>query len=135
PRPPAVKAAGTDCALGKVADGSSAARCHDVRGAAGNDPGSEPRRTAMGAVEGCLRIRGLKATKPDLGLQKAGEFLLEARHSAAAIEQVLLAAGPCRMRFWVDIEMQRVARLAPGRAGAEFGAVGHDDLHGVIVGM
>ena len=104
--------------------------------------GGQPGRASMGAFEGGLRIRSLseRGAKPGkaacrLFLQKAGKLFLEARHTAAAVEQVLLAAGPGRMRFRVDIEMQRIAGLAPGGARGEFGAVGHDDLDGVIVGM
>jgi hypothetical protein len=58
-----------------------------------------------------------------LFLEEARIFLLETRQPAAAINQVLLAAGPRRMRLRVDVEMQRIAGLAPGRAGGEFGAV------------
>src|SRR5580658_7897559 len=71
----------------------------------------------------------------DLTLEEARELLVEARQAAAAVEQVLLAAGPGRVRFRVDIEMQRIARLAPGGPGGEFGAVGHDHFDGVVVGM
>src|ERR1700741_3775904 len=39
------------------------------------------------------------------------------------------------MRLRVDVEVQRVAFLAPGAAGGEFGAVGHQDLDGVVVRM
>src|SRR5437763_12634434 len=63
------------------------------------------------------------------------EPLLEARHSAAAVDQLLGAAGPGRMRLGVDVEVQRVAVLAPGGAGGELGAVGHDDLDGMIIGV
>src|SRR5674476_1567369 len=52
-----------------------------------------------------------------VGLQEARELLLEARQPAAAIEQMLLAAGPGRVRFRVDVEMHDIALLAPGRAG------------------
>src|SRR5689334_13806398 len=65
----------------------------------------------------------------------AGELLLEPRHAAAAVEQVLLAAGPGRVRLRVDVEVQRVASLAPGGAGGEFAAVGHLHRDGVVVGM
>src|SRR5580692_1705101 len=71
----------------------------------------------------------------NLTLEEAREFLVETRQAAAAVEQVLLAAGPGRVRFRVDIEMQRIARLAPGGPGGEFGAVGHDHFDGVVVGM
>jgi hypothetical protein len=46
-------------------------------------------------------------------------FLIEPADAAAAVEDVLAAAGPGRMRIDVDLEMQIVARLAPGRAGLE----------------
>ena len=74
-------------------------------------------------------------TAARLFLQKARELFLEARQSAAAVDQVLLAAGPGRMRLRIDIEMQRIAGLAPGRAGGEFGAVGHDHLDQVVIGV
>ena len=46
-----------------------------------------------------------------VGLQEAREFLLEARQAAAAIDQMLLAAGPGRVRLRVDVQTQGVARL------------------------
>jgi len=70
----------------------------------------------------------------DLG-QEAGEFLLEAGHAAAAIEDLLLASGPGRMRFGVDVEVQDVTFLAPCGARGELAAVRHHDLNGVIAGM
>src|SRR6266446_10366017 len=63
------------------------------------------------------------------------KLLLEPRQPPAAVEKLLLAAGPGRVRLGIDIEAQRVAFLAPGGAGGEFGAVGHHHLDGVIVGM
>jgi hypothetical protein len=51
------------------------------------------------------------------------------------IEELLLAAGPGRVRLGIDIEAQRVAFLAPGGAGGEFSTVGHHHLDGVIVRM
>ena len=64
---------------------------------------------------------------------EACELLLEARQPAAAVEQLLLAAGPGRVRLRVDVQVHGVAFLAPGAAGGEFGAVGHDDLDGMVV--
>src|SRR5277367_1890759 len=56
-----------------------------------------------------------------MGLLKAAfEFLLESRQTAAAVHQMLLAAGPGWVRLRIDVEMQRIARLTPGRAGGEF---------------
>src|SRR5882724_2413797 len=68
-------------------------------------------------------------------LADAGELLLEARDAAAAVEQALLAAGPGRVRLRVDVEVERIARLAPGGAGGELGPVGHDDLDGMVIGV
>src|SRR5258708_5341541 len=65
-----------------------------------------------------------------VGLEEAGELLLEARHAAAAIDQMLLAPGPGRVRLRIDVEMHDIAILAPGRAGGEFAAICHDDLDG-----
>src|SRR5262244_2537900 len=63
------------------------------------------------------------------------EPLLEPRQAAAAIDQLLRAAGPRRMRLRVDVKTHGVARLAPGRTRNELGAVGHDDLDRVIARM
>jgi hypothetical protein len=40
------------------------------------------------------------------------ETLVEAGKLAAAVDEALLAAGPGRMGFRIDFEMERVARLA-----------------------
>ena len=93
------------------------------------DRGRQSGRAAIGTVEGGVRIRTCRAAAR-LFLQEAREFLLESRQSAAAVDQMLLAAGPGRVRLRIDVEMQRIARLAPGRARGEFGAVGHDHLDG-----
>src|SRR5262249_50445293 len=63
------------------------------------------------------------------------ELLLEAREPSAAVEQLLGAAGPGRVRLRVDVKVERVPLLAPGGAGGELGSVGHHDLDGVVVGM
>ena len=65
-------------------------------------------------------------------LEEARELLLEPRHAAAAVEHLLGAAGPGRVRLGVDIEVQLVARLAPGRARLVFGAIGHHDRNHMI---
>src|SRR4029453_7824108 len=75
------------------------------------------------------RVRAL-LLEPD-----AGKLLLEPREPPAAIHQLLLTAGPSRMRLRVDVEVHGVAFLAPGAAGGEFGAVGHHHLDSVIVRM
>src|SRR5688572_21232703 len=66
---------------------------------------------------------------------KPAEPLVEARHLAAGVEQLLVAAGPGRMDLGVDVELQRVAFLAPGGAGLEHGAVGHLHLDHVVIGV
>src|SRR5215813_14959090 len=67
--------------------------------------------------------------------QKARELLLEARDAAAAVHDLLGAAGPGRVRFRVDIEVQLVAGLAPGGAGLVLGSVGHHDRNHMIIRM
>src|SRR5207248_1575320 len=61
--------------------------------------------------------------------EEARKLLLEARDAAAAIHQLGVAAGPGRVRLRVDVEVQRVACLAPGGAGLVLGSVGHHDLN------
>jgi len=46
----------------------------------------------------------------------ARELLLEPREPPAAIHQLLLTAGPGRMRLGVNVEVHGVAFLAPGTA-------------------
>jgi len=57
-----------------------------------------------------------------IGLQEAGEFLLEADNAAAAIDELLLASGPGRVRFRVDIKVQDITFLAPRGARGELAA-------------
>src|SRR5215472_2608657 len=78
---------------------------------------------------------GAARCPPTLLLQEARELLLETRQPAAAVDQMLLAAGPGRVRLRVDVEVHGVAGLAPGRPGGELGAVGHHHLDGVVVRM
>ncbi len=65
----------------------------------------------------------------------AFELLLEPGHAAAAIHDLLGAAGPGRMRFGVDVEVQLVAFLAPGGTGLILGPVGHHDRNHMIIRM
>src|SRR5438552_18991535 len=69
------------------------------------------------------------------GLEKTRKFLLKARKAATAIQELLLASGPGRVRFRVDVEAQGVARLAPGGASGELGSVGHDHFDCMVLGM
>src|SRR5690242_2121357 len=65
---------------------------------------------------------------------EAAEALVEARDLAALLD-LARAADPCRMDLRIDLEVQRVAFLAPGRAGLELGTVGHLDGDHVVIGM
>src|SRR5262249_38212314 len=74
--------------------------------------------------------------KPDRGsvlLEEARELLLEARDAAAAIHDLLGAAGPGRVRLRIDVQIELVAFLAPGRAGLVLGAIGHHDRNRMII--
>src|SRR3546814_18350392 len=66
--------------------------------------------------------------------RKAAEALVEASDLTALIQQAAVTAGPCRVNLGIDVELHRVAFLAPGGAGFEHGAVGHLTLEGVITG-
>jgi hypothetical protein len=59
------------------------------------------------------KARRLRTPTGSIFLEKALEFLLEARDAAAAIEDLLGAADPGRVRFRVDVEIELVAGLAP----------------------
>src|SRR5690349_6082737 len=67
-------------------------------------------------------------TKPLKALVEAGQL-------STAIDQPLLAAGPGRMGFRVDIEPQGVSRFAVGRARLVRAAVRHHDGYFVIFGV
>src|SRR6202000_1537913 len=68
-------------------------------------------------------------------LHEARELLVEARETAAAVHQLLLAAAPCGVSCEVDVEGQLLAGLAPGSAGLVGRAVVQTDVDEVIVGM
>src|SRR5690349_15438087 len=66
---------------------------------------------------------------------EALEAAVEAGKLTAGVQQALLAAGPGRVRFRVDLQPQRVPRLAVGRAGLIAAAIGHHDRDLVIIGV
>src|SRR5262245_42727445 len=70
-----------------------------------------------------------------LAERQSAEALVEARHLAARVEHARIAARPGRMDLGIDVELQRVAFLAPGGARLEHGAVGHLHLDHVVIGM
>ena len=79
-------------------------------------------------------IRRMASAGHFLPRVKPAEALVEARDLAAFLD-LPSAAGPCRMNLRIDVEVERVAFLAPGRAGLELGAVGHFDVDHVIIGV
>ena len=85
-------------------------------------------------MRGFLPFRSLRLLLL-VGFKEAGKLLLEARHAATAVDDLLLAAGPGRMRLRVNVEMQDITVFAPGGAGGEFTAIGHDHLDGVVAWM
>src|SRR3954452_10989652 len=76
---------------------------------------------------------GTGGAKPSVLFEKAGKLLLDPQPAAAAIEHLLGAAGPGRVRLGVDVEVQLVAFLAPGGAGLVLGTVGHHDRNVMII--
>src|SRR4051794_3225031 len=88
-----------------------------------------PRQTGAFCISGLER----RYETPSVLLEEARKLLLEARHATAAVEQLLRAAGPGRVRLGVDIEVQLVAFLAPGGAGLVLGPVGHHDRNRMII--
>jgi len=70
-----------------------------------------------------------------LALHETGELLVEAREAAAAVHQLLLAAGPGRMGAGVDVEGDLLARRAIGGARLVSGAVVQLNFDKVIIGM
>src|SRR5262245_9742077 len=85
---------------------------------------------AYAMQSGAGSVSALSLLKPE-----AGELLLEAGDPPGAIHDLLLAAGPGRVRLRVDVETQNVTLLAPGGPGGELGSVRHDHLDGVVVGV
>jgi len=53
----------------------------------------------------------MEAAENQSFFEKARKLLLEPRDAAAAVEHLLGAAGPGRVRFGVDVEVQLVAFL------------------------
>ena len=134
----AAAAAAADRAVPQAPAPGRPPRSHDQRRAC-----REPDRAAGGARRSnmpcCARPL---ARSPDgerrsslLAEGHPGEAGVEARQAAAAVEQLLAAAGPGRMGQRVDVKVQRVTVAAEGRARGEGGAVRHHHLDEVIVGM
>src|SRR3569833_3086121 len=67
--------------------------------------------------------------------RQPAEALVEARDLAASVEQLGVTARPSRMHLGINVEVQRVAFLAPGGAGLETRAVGHLDGDRVVIGV
>src|SRR5512135_1725662 len=75
------------------------------------------------------------ARRAELLLAEIAEALVEAGELPARVQQLLLAAGPGRVRLRVDVEAQRIARLPVGGAGLVAGAVGHHHGDLVVIGV
>src|SRR3954453_15739723 len=78
---------------------------------------------------------GAPAPSPSAFDAETVEPRVEARKLTTRIDQALLTAGPCRMRFRIDVEAQRVTRFSIGRSRLIRGPVGHDDRNLMIVGV
>src|SRR4030095_78703 len=59
--------------------------------------------------------------------------LVETGKLAAGVEQPMLPTGPGRMRLWINVEPQRVARFAVGRTRLIGTAIGHHHRDLVIM--
>ncbi len=66
---------------------------------------------------------------------EAAELGVEAGDATAAIQQMLVATGPGRVGLGVDVEVQGGPFLPVGRAGLIAGAISHDHVDEVVVGM
>src|SRR5689334_22875009 len=69
-----------------------------------------------------------------LAERKTAEALVEAGDLAAFLH-LASTADPGRVDLRIDVEVQRIAFLAPRRTGLELGAVGHLDVDHVIIGV
>src|SRR4051794_14599093 len=79
------------------------------------------------ARAGALRGQPNRRREASILLEEPRELLLKPGDATAAIEKLLGAAGPGRMRFGVDVEVQLVTHLAPGGTGLILRTIGHDD--------
>src|SRR5215472_10967492 len=61
-------------------------------------------------------VKGITAIRSLLFDAEALESLVEASQLTAAVDEALLPACPSRVRFWIDVEPQRIPRFAVGRA-------------------
>jgi diguanylate cyclase (GGDEF)-like protein len=104
---------------------ASAGPCRSTRSwpcQGSSDPSARPSRGSSDP-----RGRGSEA--------QARVLVLELRHAAAGVEEARAAPGPGGMREGVDVELHRVALLAPGRAHGDHGPVRHAHGDRVVVGM
>jgi hypothetical protein len=65
---------------------------------------------------------------------ETGEAFFELRELTAAVEQTM-NTSPSRMAFRIDVKLQNVARIAPGRFGGEAAAVRHLNGDFMVIGM
>ena len=90
--------------------------------------------------DACLSSAAPIGSTPDavLGLirfeAEAAETLVKAGN-LTILRNTLRAAGPCWVRFWINVQCHRVAFLAPRGAGLEFGPIGHFNRNHVVIGV
>src|SRR5688572_21475502 len=96
----------------------------------------QARRTSRSvSMVGAERINVPSCLELLLTEAESAEALVEARHLATGVEQLLVAAGPGRVDLGVDVEVHGVALFAPGRTCLELGPVGHFDSDHVVIGV
>lgn len=81
------------------------------------------------------RIRWLNAGLLLTAERQATETGVEAGDASTAVQQLLLTAGPSRVRAGIDVEIQYIAFFPIGGTGLEVGAVRHHNFDEVIIGM
>ena len=80
---------------------------------------------------GCFLRTSIELELADLKILKAA---LELTKLTTGVHQTMYTC-PCWMGLGINIERQLVTFAAIGGAGHKFGAIGHDDLDRVIMGM
>ena len=94
------------------------------------------RAEAMLSKKGLPQMQKPFSNKFSRGLaDKAVEFFVKARHATASVNQRLRPFGPSRMGGRINIQRQRGALFAIGRACLIGGTIGHGHRNHVIIGM
>src|SRR5690242_5277252 len=88
----------------------------------------------MGTSGRSIRMQQVPAKPLRLLDTESGELLVELGDLPAGVQNTL-HAGPRRVGLRVNVQAQRVARLAHAGTGLELRSVGHDDGDLVVIGM